>query len=468
MAARRRGPTFALDGLVLLTSTDVMGAINTEIVAIWNKVGGVLQNVGGTGNVITATATDTLAAYSDGLEFSFVAAAANIAGGTTINVDGVGAATVRDYGGTALAANAFVAAKAYSIRYFSADPGFRIVSGSGGQAAYESKQFLAALTQAANTAGGATTSGSWQTYPLATTIRNDFDGEGASLSANTILALPAGTYDCFAAATFFSSGVATLRLFNVTDAAEIVLGKAPPNTGVSGPGVASLSGRFVLSAPKTIRLDYRCTASKATNGLGAVMNIGETERYGYLEINRVPGVVDPGAGWGRATRWIPAGDLIPATTNGPASGSVETTTNKVMLKTLDFDATTQEIAQYHWVPPKRWDRGTIAVRFRWKHAATATNFGVAWDCAGVAFSDDDAADTAFGTAIQVTDTGGTTNDIYITAETAAVTIAGSPAEADSVWLRFRRVPADGADTLAIDAGLLGVELYYNINANTDA
>lgn len=168
------------------------------------------------------------------------------------------------------------------------------------------------------------------------------------------------------------------------------------------------------------------------------------------------------------TCWIPAGAMVARTTNGAATGTVETTTNKNMIKTLDFDATTAEYAQFSINMPKGWDEGTVTAAFVWSHAATTTNFGVAWELAGVAVSDDDALDVAFGTAGTVTDTGGTTNDCYITAATSAITIAGTPAVNDLVMFQVNRAPANGSDTMAIDARLHGVRLMYSINTLTDA
>lgn len=92
---------------------------------------------------------------------------------------------------------------------------------------------------------------------------------------------------------------------------------------------------------------------------------------------------------------------------------------------------------------------------------------MAWDLAGVAFSNDDAQDTAFGTAVVVTDTGGTTNDLYVTAESSAVTIAGTPAAGDLVFFRLRRAPSNGSDTMAIDARAQQVVVYINTAAGKD-
>jgi hypothetical protein len=170
---------------------------------------------------------------------------------------------------------------------------------------------------------------------------------------------------------------------------------------------------------------------------------------------------------GKATIWVPASAMVPRTTAGAAAGTVETATNRVMIKTLDFDTTTQEFAQFSVAMPKGWNEGTVSFVPVWSHAATATNFGVAWTLAGLALSDDDALDQAFGTAITVTDTGGTTNDLYRGPESAPVTIAGAPVENDVVIFQLARDPANGADTMAIDARLHGIALYITYDAPTD-
>ena len=83
-------------------------------------------------------------------------------------------------------------------------------------------------------------------------------------------------------------------------------------------------------------------------------------------------------------------------------------------------------------------------------------------------SDGDDGDTAYGTAQVVDDTGGTTNKNYWSAETPAITIAGSPATGDTVFMQVGRVGSNSAqDTMAIDAGLIGVVLYLNMTAPTE-
>lgn len=171
---------------------------------------------------------------------------------------------------------------------------------------------------------------------------------------------------------------------------------------------------------------------------------------------------------GKQTIWVPATAMVARTTNGAASGTVETATNKIMLKTLDFDTATAEYAQFMIQMPKSWNESTVTFRAVWSHAATTTNFGVAWSLQAVSFADDDAADTAFGTAVAVTDTGGTTNDVYITGESSAVTVAGTPAAQEWVVFQVERTVGNGSDTMAIDARLHGIQLFYTTDAGNDA
>jgi hypothetical protein len=167
---------------------------------------------------------------------------------------------------------------------------------------------------------------------------------------------------------------------------------------------------------------------------------------------------------------IMAASMFPSYTGGCGGLSqIASGTNKPDIIFLPFDATTEEYAQF-WVPmPKGWDESTITFKVGWSHASTTTNFKVAWALQGVAVSDDDTIGVAYGTAVQVNDTGGTTDDLYTTPMSSAVTIAGSPAAEDLVCFRVYRVAADGTnDTLAIDARLQHVILYITTDAANDS
>lgn len=179
--------------------------------------------------------------------------------------------------------------------------------------------------------------------------------------------------------------------------------------------------------------------------------------------------VEVSAGTGRHSIWIPIDAMIGRITNGPGVTVDESTTNKQTLRTLDFDASTIEYAQFRYPMPKSWDEGTVTFRPRWRHGATTVNFKTSWGLQGLALSDDDAIDTAYGTAQFSNDTGGTTDDLYVGPESAAITIAGTPQAEDSVLFQvFRKADDATNDTLAIDARLLGIDLIINTNVGNDA
>jgi hypothetical protein len=166
---------------------------------------------------------------------------------------------------------------------------------------------------------------------------------------------------------------------------------------------------------------------------------------------------------------IAAGSMSPSVTGGCAPlARIASAANQPDIASLDFDTTTEEYAQFYYRMPKSWNEGTVTFAPWWSHAATTTNFGVVWSLQAVAESDGDAIAAAFGTAQTSTDTGGTTNTRYIGPESSAITIAGSPAAEDVVCFRVYRTPANGSDTMAIDARLEGLTLYITTDADTDA
>ncbi len=172
---------------------------------------------------------------------------------------------------------------------------------------------------------------------------------------------------------------------------------------------------------------------------------------------------------GKQAIWVPARAWTPRTTNGAATGGIETSTNKVMLKSLDFDASTIEYAQYDLGTGKSWNAGTITAVPIWSHASTTTNFKVSWGMQAVALADGDNLDTAFGTAIYSNDTGGVTDKEYVGPETAAITASNTPLEGDRLILQCSRKADDATnDTLAIDARLHGWIIYITIDQGSDA
>lgn len=166
--------------------------------------------------------------------------------------------------------------------------------------------------------------------------------------------------------------------------------------------------------------------------------------------------------------FVPASAMTPRTTNGPAAAVTELATNDVMISYLAFDPDTVEAAQFDVALPPSCDQSAgFTMEFLWMHPSTTTNFAVRWTCQARAFGNNDAMDGGFGAGAPVTDTGGTTNNLYITGRTGTITPAGTPAQNDLVKFQVVRTATDGADTLAVDAWLVGVRLFYTVNAGND-
>jgi len=162
-----------------------------------------------------------------------------------------------------------------------------------------------------------------------------------------------------------------------------------------------------------------------------------------------------------AQMYLSAAGAVPKTTAGCASAApTELGTNKQNFKTLDFDTTTEEHADFTFALPSDYGGGTMTAQVFWTHAATTCDFGVTWGIAGRCYGNDEALDQAPGTEVMVDDTGGTTTDMYISAATAAITWAGTPAAGELIILTVARKPGEAGDTLAVDAKLIGVQLTY--------
>ena len=158
-------------------------------------------------------------------------------------------------------------------------------------------------------------------------------------------------------------------------------------------------------------------------------------------------------------------DRLSRVTNGPSANTTESSSNKIMMKTLDFDASTTEYAQFNVRMPKGWDEGVITARFLWSSTSSGN---VVWGLQGVSLSDDDVIDAAFGGAQTVTDAVTATTDLMQTAATSSITIGGSPSELDLVVFQVYRDAANGSDTLTVDAKLVGVVINYTTTSISDA
>ena len=159
--------------------------------------------------------------------------------------------------------------------------------------------------------------------------------------------------------------------------------------------------------------------------------------------------------------WIPAGAFISATTNGAEITSRETTTNVVNYTYAGFDTTTSEIIWFTWTPPLNWDAGTMKAVLHWTNTAGLTTETIDFDLAAVALANDNPLDTAVGTAVSITDTWIAQNDLHISAQSAALTVAGTPVAGEEIHFKLSRDVA--SDDMTGDVDIIGIVLEFGID-----
>lgn len=140
--------------------------------------------------------------------------------------------------------------------------------------------------QQASGDAGTFTSGAWQTRVLNTVLKNTIGG--ASLGSNQIT-LPAGVYQVEASAPAFNCRSHQARFYNVTDAADSLIGTSEFCTNTSGNQTQTKSrviGEITITTQKVFELRHRCTNTAASNGLGVNCGFG-LEVYCEVIIRKV-------------------------------------------------------------------------------------------------------------------------------------------------------------------------------------
>jgi len=239
---------------------------------------------------------------------------------------------------------------------------------------------------------------------------------------------------------------------------ETVVGTGAANATITSSGAHDLildTNSGTNSGTITITDGSNGDITIAPNGTGVAKAVDAGDNTGAIKIA------------GKESIWVPAASMYANTTNGAEGPNQVELGNGPELKTFDFDKNSDEFAQFAIAFPKSWNEGTIT--FQAFFTADSTDTGtVSWALAGVALADNDSLNTAFGTAVAPTAKAhsGTANDLDVTAESGAVTIAGSPSVDEYVFFEiFRDV---SADDLNADAKLLGVKLFFTTDAANDA
>jgi len=164
----------------------------------------------------------------------------------------------------------------------------------------------------------------------------------------------------------------------------------------------------------------------------------------------------------------PSAAWAPAVTNGcSVLTTVETGTNKVNWEGMSFSSSTTNYAWIQWTPPKSWiATSTFTFNVVWV-STNGTTGGVAWKVQAVALADDDAMDTAYGTAVEVDDAWTAANDRNVSPESGALTPGNTPAAGDDIFWRIYRDVDDAYDDLDGEAALVKVRISYQATGFDD-
>ena len=239
-----------------------------------------------------------------------------------------------------------------------------------------------------------------------------------------------------------------------------------------GTSILDTNGNELLLLTATGSAVNELTLANASTGNGPILSAtGETN----VDINLNPkgtGVLKSATAAvkiaGKETMWVPASAMYATETAGAEAAQVETTALRPDMKVMDFADTADDHAQFSVAFPKSWNEGTVTYQCFWTPSTTNTGnciFGLQ----GVACGDSDTIDIAFGTAVNITDAGiGTVEDQQVSAESSAVTIAGSPAVDQQTYFQIFRDANAGGDTYTGVARLLGIKIFYTTDAANDA
>ena len=240
-----------------------------------------------------------------------------------------------------------------------------------------------------------------------------------------------------------------------------------------GTKISDTNGNELINFTATGSAVNEITIANAATGVtGPVISATGETNVGINVNPKGTGVFNSGGSAvkiaGKETIWVPAAAMYGPTTNPADQAQVETTATRPDLKVFDFDASTKQYTQFTIAMPKSWNEGTLTYQVYWSPSTTNTGDAI-FGLQAVACADSDTIDVEYGTNVDVTDAGiGTVEDQQISAESGAMTVAGSPAAGEQTYFQLYRDAAAGGDTFTGECRVLGIKLFFTTDAANDA
>lgn len=231
-------------------------------------------------------------------------------------------------------------------------------------------------------------------------------------------------------------------------------------------GFADTSGKLLKSLGSL--------ATRITTGLSALASYTSavTGASDYV-------IVRIGSDWKKMTvndfskKKIPVQIVAQAWKNADTSGcsapsNIELATNKMNISAISFNYDQKRYACAAFDLPFYYDGGAIDAYITWYSTGT-TSSGVRLGLQMASVGDNESYDTAFGTAVEVTDNAtGTAYKRLSTSILSGIVPSGTPAGGKSLELRLYRDPTHGDDNLNEVIYITSVRLLVPINKHSEA
>jgi hypothetical protein len=275
-------------------------------------------------------------------------------------------------------------------------------------------------------------------------------------TSTTNLALGTGSKN-FTTQAGLQFGVGTWVLA-ASDSAPSTKWMAGQVTGYSG---TSLTVNMTLNVGSTSHADWTIYIS------GAPLTAGVLPSGGAVDTIPVKlSATDYDVGWiapGKHTVDLLAAGMVEQSSDAPTAYTDELgVTNKVMVSGYSFPPGSDKSLQVKIPLPKGFDN-SLPLNFRpyWTTDDVAGTGNVEWDFQALYLRDSDAQDSAWGTAVTVTDTFLTDDDLHIGAESGDVTPGGTFASQCMLVVRVTRTGS--TDTYTQDAVLESIAMTLSYN-----
>ena len=391
------------EGMAPSRVNDAARALQGALKRDWDRRGPTVTSAGT--DTITLTYSVAPTAYVQGDTYCFKAGGTNT-GAATVNVNSLGAKSIKKgaAGGTALAAGDITSGGVACLQYDGTN--------------------MVMVSPAWASSGGTVTSVAC----------------GTGLSGGTITTT--GTCSITAPVSIALGGT------NATSASGTAL------DNITGFGSTGMMAR-TAAGTYAFRTETAGTGISITNGNGVAGN--PTYAIDTAVVEQI----------GKKTISIPGSAWQARASNGAATSTTESSTNKVNRKTIDFVDGSQTFAQAVIAMPKSWNLTTLSYRVYFDD--TVANNSVVWQLQALCLRDNDTIDTAFGTAVAITEgVNSATTVTNISAESGAVTAGGTCAANGALFLQLYRDGAAGGDSNTGTAKVYDVQIYYTTNAGNDS